>query len=190
MLNISRLTPIAALLLGACTTMPSGPSMLVMPGSGKSFNEFRGDDAMCRQYASGQIGGTTPDQVAVDSGVRSAAVGTLLGAAAGAAIGGDRGAAAGAGTGLLFGGLAGTGAGEASAYGLQRRYDNAYVQCMYAQGHSVPVAGRRVPRRSSYPYQAPPPPPPPGMAPPPPPSQGMPPPPPPGPPPAPPPDAR
>lgn len=177
MLNIYKLTPLAALLLGACTTMPTGPSVLVMPGSGKNFNQFRSDDAMCRQYAFGQVGGTTPNQVAVDSGVRSAAVGTVLGAAAGAAIGGERGAAAGAGTGLLFGGLAGTSAGEASAYGSQRRYDYAYIQCMYAQGHSVPVSGRVSTRRSSY-LPPPPPPPPQGMAPPPPPP-GMPPPPPP-----------
>jgi len=175
--TLSRLAPIAALLLGACTTMPSGPSMLVLPGSGKTFDQFRADDAMCRQYALPQIGGITPNQAAAESGVRSAAVGTVLGAAAGAAIGGERGAAAGAGTGLLVGGMAGTGAAEASAYGSQRRYDYAYVQCMYAQGHRVPVSGRVTtsPRRSS---QQPPPPP-----------QGMPPPPPPGTPPPPPPDA-
>jgi hypothetical protein len=166
MLTLSRLTPIAALLLGACTTMPSGPSMLVLPGSNKSFDQFRGDDAMCRQYALAQIGGITPNQAAAESGVRRAAVGTVLGAAAGAAIGGERGAATGAGTGLVVGGLAGTGAAQASAYGSQRRYDYAYIQCMYAQGHRVPVAGQITtsPRRSSQP-----PPPPPGAPPPPPP---------------------
>jgi hypothetical protein len=174
---LSRLTPIiVTLMLGACTTLPTGPSMLVMPGSGKSFDQFRGDDAMCRQYALDQIGGTTPNQAAVNSGVSSAAVGTVLGAAAGAAIDGGHGAAVGAGTGMVFGGLAGTGAGQASAYGAQRSYDNAYIQCMYAQGHRVPVSGRVIERRSTYQTL----PPPPGMSPPPPPPYGAPPPPPPG----------
>jgi hypothetical protein len=138
-----RFAPLIAVLsLAACVSMPTGPSMLVLPGTGKSFDQFRGDDALCRQFAQGQVGGTTADQAAVNSGVRSAAVGTLLGAAAGAAIDGRSGAGVGAGTGLLFGGLSGTGASSSSGYGLQQRYDNGYLQCMYAQGHRVPVSGR------------------------------------------------
>ena len=36
----------ALLALGACVTVPpSGPSMTVLPGSGKNFNQFRVDDA-------------------------------------------------------------------------------------------------------------------------------------------------
>lgn len=116
--------------------------MLVLPGSSKSFDQFRADDSACRQYAASQVGGTTPGQVANDSGVRTAALGTVLGAAAGAAIDGGSGAAVGAGVGLLFGALAGAGAGETSAYVVQRRYDVAFTQCMYAQGHRVPVAGQ------------------------------------------------
>src|SRR5574341_2497367 len=108
-----------------------------MPGSGSSFEQFRFDDADCRQFAYSQAGGTTADQAAVDSGVRSAAVGTIIGAAAGAAIDGGHGAAVGAGTGLAIGALAGSGAASASSYELQRRYDSAYVQCMYAKGHKV-----------------------------------------------------
>ena len=156
--------PLIALLgLGACTTMPSGPSVLSLPGSGKSFDQFRADDASCRQYAQQQIGGMTPDQAAVDSGVRSAAVGALLGAAAGAAINGSHGAAVGAGAGLLMGGLSGVGAANSSSYGTQRRYDFGYQQCMYAQGHRVPGSGRfaseaRPPRGSGGYYPPPPPP--------------------------------
>ena len=30
-------------------------------------------------------------------------------------------------------------AAQSSAYGSQRQYDNAYIQCMYAKGHQVPV---------------------------------------------------
>ena len=127
--------------LAACTSMPSGPNVMVLPGSGRSFDQFRSDDFQCRQYAQSQLGGATPETVMGDSGVRSAALGTVLGAAAGAALNGGRGAAVGAGTGLAFGGLAGTGTAQASGHGQQRRYDHAYMQCMYAQGHRVPSAG-------------------------------------------------
>ena len=108
-----RVLPLSALLLlGACATVPSGPGVMALPGSGKSFDQFRADDLDCRQYASYQVGGSTPNQVATDSGVNSAAIGALVGAAAGAAIGGSRGAGVGAGTGLAAGALAGTGAAE------------------------------------------------------------------------------
>lgn len=139
---INRIVPCIGLLaLGACTTMPSGPNMMALPGNGKTFEQFRGDDYQCRQYAQSQLGGATPATAMEDSGVRSAALGTVLGAVAGAAVSGSRGAAVGAGTGLAFGGLAGAGTGQASGYGVQRRYDHAYMQCMYAQGNRVPSAG-------------------------------------------------
>jgi hypothetical protein len=127
--------------LGACVTAPSGPSVLVLPGTGKNFEQFQGDDLVCRQFAQAQLGGTTPSQVAAHSGVTTAAVGTLLGAAAGAAIDGGHGAGVGAGTGLALGGLVGSGAAQSSAGGLQQRYDFGYLQCMYAKGHRVPVPG-------------------------------------------------
>jgi hypothetical protein len=166
-----RVLPFAALiLLGGCVSVPDGPSMLVLPGSGKNFGQFRTDDVECRQFASGQVGGTSPSQVAGDSGVKSAAVGTLIGAAAGAAIDGRHGAATGAGAGLLIGALAGAGAGESSAYNLQQRYDFAYQQCMYAKGNRVPVSGRMTYSSPSTNYP-PSPPPPPGPPPPPPPAQ-------------------
>ena len=164
-----RLTPLLALLVvGGCVTMPSGPGVMALPGSGKSFDQFRADDFECREYASMQVGGTAPSQAAADSGIKSAAVGTVVGAAAGAAIGGSRGAAVGAGTGLAVGALAGTGAAEGSAYDLQRRYDYAYLQCMYAKGHKVPVSGYAM-SSSPNPGASPAPPPPPGSPPPPPP---------------------
>lgn len=175
MSRLLRVSPLLALLmLGACTTIPAGPSVLAMPGTGKSFDQFRADDADCRQFALSQVGGATANDAAVESGVKSAAVGAAVGALAGAAIGGHQGAGVGAGVGLLAGGAAGAGASQASGYGSQRRYDNAYVQCMYAKGERVPVSGRM----SSAPARAPslptananvPPPPPPGYPPPPPP---------------------
>ena len=165
------------LLLGGCVSMPTGPSVMALPGTGKSFDQFRADDVDCRQYASSQVGGSSPDQAAESSGVKSAAVGTALGAAAGALVGGRSGAATGAAAGLVVGGAAGANAAGSSQYALQRRYDNGYVQCMYAKGHKVPTAGRyENSRRSSAGYTQPPPP---DYAPPPPPA-GAPPPPPPG----------
>lgn len=171
-----KMAVLALPLLGAaCTTMPSGPGVMVLPGGSKSFAQFRTDDTECRNYALESVGGVTPSQAATQSGVGSAVVGTVVGAAAGAAIGGGEGAAVGAGTGLLVGGLAGTETAQASGYNLQHRYDVGYIQCMYAKGHQVPVSGRIY--RQSRPARYVPPPPPPGIPPPPP---GTPPPPPPG----------
>lgn len=157
-----------ALLASACVTVPpSGPSVTVLPGSGKTFDQFRYDDYDCRNYASSQIGGATAEQAQVDSGVKSAVVGTAIGTVAGALVGGRQGAAVGAGTGLIVGSAAGAGAADASSRTLQQRYDMGYQQCMYAKGHQVPVAGRYSPSRSYPPPAAPlppqgaPPPPPP-----------------------------
>ena len=157
--SMRSLLLVALLGLSACATMPTGPAVMVLPGTGKNFDQFRFDDGACRQFAYDQVAGVTPSRAADDSGVRSAAAGTLLGAAAGAAIDGSSGAAVGAGVGLLFGGLAGAGAAERSAYGAQYRYDIAYQQCMYAKGHRIPVTARftQAPPASSY---TPPPPPP------------------------------
>lgn len=150
----------ATLLLGACATVPpSGPSVMVLPGNGKSFEQFRGDDFECRQFAGSQAG-TTAQQASVDSGVRSAAIGTAVGAVAGALIGGHEGAGAGAGAGLLVGSVAGAGAADRSAYTLQQRYDIAYTQCMYAKGNKVPSQAetqRPRLRRRVYMYAPPPP---------------------------------
>jgi len=138
--------------------MPNGPAVRVLPGTGKSFDQFRSDDASCRQYALEQIGGTTANQAANDSFVRSAAVGTAIGAVVGAAAGGHEGAGVGAATGLLVGSAAGANAGEYSSYASQQHYDDAYVQCMYAKGHRVPVSGRFVTEpRATTNYPPPPP---------------------------------
>lgn len=164
-----RLLLLPAALFG-CASLPSGPSVLALSGTGKDFIQFRNDDAQCRQFANAELGGVTPNQAAISSGAGSAAVGTALGAAAGAAIGGGQGAAIGAGTGLAAGGLVGTSTASNSGYAAQQRYDMSYIQCMYANGHRVPVYGQTV---ESTPSQAPRaadiPPPPPGQPPPPPP---------------------
>jgi hypothetical protein len=132
---------LALVLLAGCVSMPSGPSVMVLPGSGKSFEQFRADDLDCRQYASYQLGGSTPESSAANSAVTSAAIGTAVGAAAGAALGGHNDAAAGAAFGLLTGSMIGASNASLSQYEVQRRYDNAFQQCMYARGHKVPVSG-------------------------------------------------
>jgi hypothetical protein len=151
------------LALVGCVTVPSGPSIMSLPGTGKSFDQFRADDFECRQFANSQVGGTTPNQASAESGVQNAAIGTAVGAAAGALIDGSSGAATGAGVGLLVGTLAGSSAANASSYTLQQRYDFGYTQCMYAKGHKVPVSGRfaAANERPAPPrYNTPPPPPP------------------------------
>jgi hypothetical protein len=153
---------LAALALCACASVPTGPSVMALPGSGKNFDQFRLDEMDCRQYSSAQIGGTTANQAAIDSGIKSGVVGSVIGAAAGAAIGGDsRAAGVGAGVGLLGGSLAGGEAGRSSGSELQRRYDIAFVQCMYAKGHRVPVQGQMSERSAPTTTITPPPPPPP-----------------------------
>ena len=202
-----RLIVLAGAVLAAagCASLPSGPSVLALPGTGKSFDEFRVDDDLCRRYASAQVGGVGPNQAANDNAVRNAAVGTVIGAVAGAAVGGNQGAGVGAGTGLLFGTMAGSAAASSGVYGSQRSYDHAYIQCMYGRGQRVPVIGAvgslpqnqpvmttqtrttalvvpanngpMLPPPASMPLPAPLPP---GLPPPPPPPPGLPPPPPPG----------
>jgi hypothetical protein len=159
----------SSLLIGACTIMPSGPNVMVLPGTGQSMERFRIDDYACRDFALGQIGGRSSQQAANQAAVGSAVVGTAIGAAAGAAIGGSQGAAVGAGTGLLIGGAVGADAGRASGYGSQRQYDNAYIQCMYANGHRVPVPANMSYSKPVKAANAGIPPPPPGAPPPPPP---------------------
>jgi hypothetical protein len=58
------------LLAGCASAPPAGHGVLVLPGSGKSFDAFRADDSDCRQYATSQVGGTTAQQAANDAGVQ------------------------------------------------------------------------------------------------------------------------
>ena len=156
------LLPVIA--LAGCVTVPTGPSVLVLPGTGMNFEQFRMDETQCRQYAEMQTG-LAPQGAADNAAMRSAVIGTTIGAVAGAAIGGRHGAGVGAGTGLLFGSVAGAGTSQVSSYEAQRRYDNAFIKCMYAKGHRVPVGGYYPPERQGAPaapaaplYPPPPPP--------------------------------
>lgn len=137
---MTRLSPLLALLLLAgCTSIPTGPSVMVLPGTGQSIERFRADDVYCRDFALDQIGGRDAEQAGRRSAVSSAAVGTAVGVVAGAALGGRDGAAVGAGSGLLVGSAIGADKANRSQVGTQRQYDHAYIQCMYTKGHRVPV---------------------------------------------------
>ena len=52
--------------LAGCVALPIGPSVMVLPGTGKSFDQFRGDDAVCRQYGQKLAAGVRPDQVEME----------------------------------------------------------------------------------------------------------------------------
>ena len=92
---------LTALAAGACVTTPTGPSTLVLPGEGKSHDQFRADDARCRPVAAAEVQATPGGYVTP-----------------------------------------------------QAKYDMAYVQCMYAAGHQVPVRGNPV-RSSDAPPSTP-----------------------------------
>jgi hypothetical protein len=155
----------AAMMLAGCATIPPGPSVMVMPGNGKSFEAFQADDSVCRQWAQNQTEWNA-NQTVNENLAGGAIAGGALGAAAGALIGAASGnlgpgAAIGAGAGLL----GGAALGSTQAYGaggeVQRRYDNAYQQCMYAKGNQIPANLRASNRRTArWANPLPPPPPP------------------------------
>ena len=129
-----------------------------MPGNAKSWEAFQADDAVCRQWAQNQAEWNANKTVnenlaggAIAGGALGAASGALIGAASGNL---GPGAAIGAGAGLL----GGAALGSTQAYGaggeVQRRYDNAYQQCMYAKGNQIP--GHLQAYRSSSPPPPPP----------------------------------
>jgi hypothetical protein len=131
-----------ALLLAACAETPMGPTVQVLPGPGKSFASFQSDRAVCQQFAEQAV--RDQAQGANLRGLGTAALTTVLGAGLGAAIGGGQGAAIGAAGGALGG--AGLGAVRSSnaQTAIQAQYDNAFVQCMFSLGNSVPSAGPMV----------------------------------------------
>lgn len=181
---------LAATLLAGCAVVPDGPSRMALPGTGRTLAQFQVDDDACRRFAIDRSGGRSAQRAAQDTVAGGAIAGAAIGALAGAAIGGSHAAGVGAGTGLLFGSAIGSGSASGAAWDVQRRYDDAYVQCMYASGHKVPVPPGSLRQAAPAPAAAPvrvappgasvgvpapsgrplPPPPPPGMPPPPPPS--------------------
>ena len=150
------------LALGGCATVPMSPSVMVLPAPGKPFGQFRAEDASCRQWAAqavGQPSQKTVRQNTATGALVGTAIGTGLGAALGAASGHvGTGAAIGAGSGLLIGALTGADAGKAYGWDAQQRYDNAYMQCMYAKGNQIPGVAAPASRSRRVPLPPPPPP--------------------------------
>ena len=134
---------IAPLALAACAVPPpTGPTVMALPGAGKSFEAFQQDDMACRQYAFQLSGGAQQANAGTDRAVGTAVIGTALGAAAGAALGSlsgqmGAGAAIGGAAGLLVGGASGASGAQASYAGQQQQYDVTYTQCMFSKGDTV-----------------------------------------------------
>jgi hypothetical protein len=124
--------------LSACATAPMSPSLVTLPGTGRSFDQFRADDYNCRLYGEVQIG-LRPAQSAAAAAMT---VGTNPGAPGAttstAFIGGGQGGAIGQAV-TPPGVIPSSNLPAGTAYAAQQRYDNAYIQCMYASGNRVPV---------------------------------------------------
>lgn len=80
---------ISVFLLNACSTLPSGPSVLVLPGTDKNFDQFHNDDLRCKRLVRADIAALQQDLDSKEEG--------------------------------------------------QQSYDIGYIQCMYGNGHQVPV---------------------------------------------------
>jgi hypothetical protein len=54
-------------LLSACASVPTGPSVLALPATGKPMDVFQAEDTECRAYAQRQVAGlATTRQTAYD----------------------------------------------------------------------------------------------------------------------------
>lgn len=149
------------LALTACATVPTGPSVTVLPAPGKPFDLFVKEDAACRHWAERQIG-LSPQETIEQNTANGAIAGTAIGVGIGALLGaasGNTGAGAlmGGASGLLIGTASGADSGRVYGWEAQHRYDTAYLQCMYASGNQLAGSGR-VTRRIYRTYTAPPPP--------------------------------
>jgi hypothetical protein len=137
MRNCKSFTILAAgLLTAGCAVTPSGPMVRVMPGPNKPFEVFVQEQTDCEHYANDQVAGGA--QAANYRALGAAAVGAVLGLGVGAATGSGRAAAVGAASGGAVGASVGADQSSYAGYSLQRRYDFAYSQCMYAKGNQLP----------------------------------------------------
>ncbi len=138
------LSAAAALLLTACATVPTGPSVTVLPGNGKSFEQFQADDAACRQWAAQQTG-TTAKRASTESTVTGAAIGTVVGAAVGTTAGAAAGNPA-------VGAAVGAGAGSASTSPIHSACTSRATRSLSRRGtFPSPLPGRNTLRRSRWP---------------------------------------
>lgn len=125
-----------ALAVAGCASQPTRPTIAVMPAPNKPFEVFVQDQQACKAYAYRETSGEA--DYANERALGAAALTTALGAALGAAVDGGHGAGVGAAGGAVAGSAIGAGQSSDYGYGLQRSYDIAYAQCMYAKGNQVP----------------------------------------------------
>jgi hypothetical protein len=53
---MNKLVPAALLFAAACATeLPAGPNLLALPGTGKTFDEFRADEQACRNVSQSDV---------------------------------------------------------------------------------------------------------------------------------------
>jgi uncharacterized protein YcfJ len=127
---------VATIALAGCAPTVMAPTVPVMPGANKPFDQFAADQQTCQAYANAE---TAPlSQQANNQALGGALLTTALGAGLGAAIGGGQGAAIGAASGALVGGAAGAQGSSIAGMNIQQQYNIFYSQCMYAHGNQVP----------------------------------------------------
>jgi len=137
-------------LLAGCVSMPVGPTVAAMPPPNKPFEVFVQDDQVCRNWAGASI--STGRDAAHQQMLASTLAGAALGTLAGALTGGHHDVGTGAAIGTVVWRRRRRRTGAATAWTVQRAYDVAYQQCMYARGNVIP---------GYYPYPVAPPPSPP-----------------------------
>jgi hypothetical protein len=54
---------VAVMSIGGCATVPTGPSVMVLPAQGKPFEAFQADDAVCRQSAAQFVEGSQGSRI-------------------------------------------------------------------------------------------------------------------------------
>jgi uncharacterized protein YcfJ len=156
---------VAVIALTACAPTVMAPTVPVMPGANKPFEQFAADQQTCQAYANSQTAPLAAQ--ANNQAVGTALLTTALGAGLGAAVGGGRGAAIGAASGAVLGGAAGAQGSSFAGMSIQQQFDVYYSQCMYARGNQVPGFSPNMYGIPPYPGTGGPPPGPPGYAPPP-----------------------
>ncbi|MCL2474331.1 MAG: glycine zipper family protein [Alphaproteobacteria bacterium] len=124
---------LGAFMLSACASTPMGPTVLVMPPKGKSFDQFSWEQETCKRFAEDQVRGAA--ERANTTGILAGVGTTALGAGLGAAVGGGGGAAIGAASGAVVGTGAGAVASGSQQNNIQLMYNNAFMQCMKTKGN-------------------------------------------------------
>ncbi len=136
--NHCLLALMATIVLSACVSAPTGPTITIMPREGKSFEEFKKDDDECRAFAAKSV--QDGNTAALKEGAISTATGAAIGAAAGALYqgGSSKNVGTGAAIGMVGGAAVGAMGASSKETQAQTQYNTAYQQCMYTKGNQVP----------------------------------------------------